>query len=197
MRRGAIALAVFAALLAGAVSATAGDVTGKDKIGDVKAPNLTKAERDAMDIVSVHAIGEEGLGMMAVVTFRGNIEKTLGRGHLTQGLVAMSLRPKDASHTPAVLATRGTGIDVVFRKTRSEEVGAVRNGRQIMFFINGGGYSTVAGVEIKSVCEPPTRNCPPDGRGTSDAERRGAQEDREVRQPRSGGGSRRCEAARL
>src|SRR5262249_25408900 len=134
MRRGALALAVFAVLLAWAVTATAGDVTGTDKAGDVKAPKLTKAERDAMDIVWVNAIGEEGLGMMAIVTFRGNIRKALGRGNLKQGLVAMLLTPKDRSRTPAVLATRGTAIDSVYRKTRADEVGAVRNGRQIVFF---------------------------------------------------------------
>jgi len=108
-----------------------------------------------MDIVSVNAIGEEGLGMMAVVTFRGNIQKALGRGDLKQGLVAMLLPSKNQSHTPAVLATRGTAIDSVFRKTRSEEVGAVRSGRQLSFFIDGDGYSTVANVTIESFANLP------------------------------------------
>src|SRR5262245_41264938 len=155
MRRSVVAFAVFAALLVGVVTASAGDGTGMDRIGTSKAPTLTKAERDALDIVSVHVVGEEGLGMMAVVTFRGNIQKALGRGHLKQGLVAMILRPKSAGQNPAALVTRGVTIDAVLRKTRSEQVGAVRNGRTIVFFVGGPGYSNVARVELRTFANVP------------------------------------------
>jgi hypothetical protein len=155
MLRGAFVLAVMASLVVGVVTATAGDVTGRDRLGDVKAPALTRAERDALDVVSLRAIGEEGLGMVAVATFRGNIEKALGRGHLKKGLVALILRPANASQNPAALATRGTALDNVLRKTRSEQVGAVRSGRTITFFIGGAGYSNVARVEIRSFASLP------------------------------------------
>lgn len=155
MLRGVLVVTVIASLLVGAVAATAGDVTGKDRLGDVNSPRLTKAERDALDVVSVRAIGEEGLGMVAVATFRGNIEKALGRGHLKQGLVAMILRPKNGSQNPAALATRGIALDAVLRKTRSEQVGAVRSGRTIMFFVSGAGYSNVARVEIRTFASLP------------------------------------------
>jgi hypothetical protein len=150
MKRGVLALAVAAGLLATAITATAGDVTGRDRVGDVGSAGLTKAERAALDVVSLRAIGEEGLGVVVVATFRGNVEKALGRGHLAQGAVAMILRPKNPALAPAVLATRGTSPDAALRKTRSEQVGAARSGRTIMFFVGGAGYSNVGHVEIRS-----------------------------------------------
>src|SRR5215208_1391091 len=155
MRRALLTLAVAVGLLAGTVTATAGDVTGRDGAGDTRAPLLTKAERDALDLVSVRAIGEEGLGVFVVATFRGNVQKLLGRGHLEDGLVAMLLRPKKAGLTPSMLATRGTSRRAVLRRTRSTKVGAVRTGRTIMFYVAGGGYSNVGRVEVRSFASLP------------------------------------------
>jgi hypothetical protein len=155
VRRALVGLTVAAGLLLGTAAATAGDVTGRDKGGDVTAAGLTRAERDAIDIVSVHVVGEEGLGVVVVVTFRGNVEKALGRGHLKQGLVAVILQAKSSSQKPAALATRGTSKSAVLRKTRSEQVGAVRNGRTITFFIGGGGFSSVARIDVRSFANLP------------------------------------------
>jgi len=150
------ALAVAAGLLAGALPAAAGDVTGKDRVGDVSAPQLTQAERDAMDVVAVRATGDTRLGVVVVETFRGHVERALGRGHLAKGLVAMILRPKSAGASPAVLATSGTAVDAVRRKTRSEQVGVVRSGRTIMFFVGGSGYANVGRVEVRTFRRVPT-----------------------------------------
>src|SRR5215213_4222604 len=155
MRRAALALAAAVGLLFGTVTATAGDVTGRDKAGDIRSPVLTKAERDALDIVSVRAIGEEGLGVFVIATFRGNVQKALGGGHLKDGLVAMLLRPKKAGLAPAVLATRGTSRRAVLRRTRSTKVGVVRTGRTILFYVAGAGYANVGRVEVRSFASLP------------------------------------------
>src|SRR5215211_7742125 len=155
MRRALLTLAAAVGLLVGTVTATAGDVTGRDGAGDTRSPLLTKAERDALDLGSVRAIGEEGLGVFVVATFRGNVQQALGRGHLREGLVAMLLRPKRAGLAPSVLATRGTSRRAVLRRTRSTKVGAVRSGRTIMFYVAGGGYSNVGRVEVRSFASLP------------------------------------------
>jgi hypothetical protein len=155
MRRATLVLAAVVGLLVLAVTATAGDVTRRDSAGDTRSALLTQAERDALDLVSVRAIGEEGLGVVVIATFRGNIQKALGRGHLKRGLVAMILRPRNADLAPAMLATRGTSIRAVLRRTRSTQVGAVRSGRTIMFYVAGGGYSNVGRVEVRSFASLP------------------------------------------
>jgi hypothetical protein len=133
-----------------AAGALAGDVMRKDPAGDVKTAGLTQAERDALDLVSVRAIGDEDTGVVVVATFRGNVQKLLGLGHLKDAAVALLLYPKSAAQTPAALVTRGTARDAVLRKTRSADVGAVRSGNTVTFFVSGGGYSNVARLVVAS-----------------------------------------------
>ncbi len=149
LKRGLFSLLLCSLLLIGTHSAGAGDVAGKDAGGDVSAKGLTKAERDAIDIVSVRAVGEENLGLLVTVTFKGNFEQLIGRGHLKNGLVALVLRPKTTAQLPAGLVNEGA-VDTDLRRTRSEVVGAVRDGRELTFFVAGGGYSNVQTVEVRA-----------------------------------------------
>lgn len=173
-----LALACAALLLIPAVS-QAGVATKRDKGGVSKRLGklykLTGKERRALDIVSVRATGEERLGLVVTVRFRGNIERALGRGHLKRAVVALVLRPKKSSRRRrAGLVTQGAGVvrrkrrlgngKVVrvatttakdWRTTRSRIVGVIRDGRELTFFISGPGFDAVSSIEIKAFARPP------------------------------------------
>ena len=99
-RTGTALLAITGIFVLGAASASghsgrpAGSVTGSDLAGDVTTQGLTAAERDAIDIVSIKAIGKEGLGVVVTVTFKGNFTGLIGRGHLKDAAAALVLRGK-------------------------------------------------------------------------------------------------------
>ena len=163
-----MALLAVMVVTASAGGALAGEVTGTDPAGDVKAKGLTAKERAAIDVVSMNVTGEEGLGLFATVTFKGNIQQAIGRGNLKRALVALILQPQPGKGSPAGLVT--WGAELVYkrkrisktktvlvptteakdlRRTRSEQVGIVRNGRELFFFILGPGFSSVETVEVK------------------------------------------------
>ena len=136
--------------------ASAGTITGPGRLGPVKAKGLTAAEGKAIEIASVRVTGVEGVGVFVTATFRGNIEQMLGRGHLTTGLVALILRPKDASFKTADLATTGAGaIGQTLAKTHSTDVGVLRDARRITFFIGGPGFGNVGKVQVKAFAAAP------------------------------------------
>jgi hypothetical protein len=135
--------------------ALAGDVTGADSSGDVKAPGLTAAERAAIDIVRVQAVGQANLGVVVTATFRGNFEQLVGHGHLKTAAAALVLVPKPGAGAPAGVLTQGPDDGTVLRQTRTTDVGAVRDGRTVTFYVVGTGYENVAGVEVRTVAKVP------------------------------------------
>jgi hypothetical protein len=148
---------VLAGTLGGAV-VVAGLLLSGAAAGPLSPTALTPTERNALRIVSVRAVGAEGGGLVVTVTFAGNLEKAIGRGHLKTALVAVILRPKDASFATADLATEGAGpIGLTSKKSRSKAVGVVRNGRTFTFFIAGPGSSNVGKVDVKSFVSAPGR----------------------------------------
>jgi hypothetical protein len=154
LKRAAAALAVSSLVLLGAQIAGAGDVTQKDRAGDVSAKGLTKAERDAIDIVSVRVVGQEGLGVFVTATFRGDFEKWFGRGHLKNAVAVMVLHPKPGKGEPAGIVTEGAGKgERDLRQSRSETVATVRKGRELTFALVGGGFSNVDKVEVKVITD--------------------------------------------
>ena len=176
MRRalGVFAVALTACVLA--LGAAAGDVTGSDPAGDVRAAGLTAAERAALDIRSVRVVGAEGLGAFVTVTFGGNIEALLGSGHLRQAVAGIVLRPASAGSAPAGLVERGaeliplkvrvsakkvvtvrTTTAETYRKTRSTKVGVVRHRNQLFFFIVGSGFSGVASIDVRTFASLPEK----------------------------------------
>jgi hypothetical protein len=145
-----VALSVWTLSASGRPARTAGDVTGRDPAGDVKVSGLTASERSAVDIVSIRAVGQEGIGVLVTVTFKGNFQAAFGRGHLKNAIAGLILTPQAGKGTPAGLVTTGSGaVGKILRHTRSSQVGAVRNGRRLIFFIAGPGYGSVAGVTVK------------------------------------------------
>jgi hypothetical protein len=179
------ALLVSAVLLGlGAVSAAAGTVSRRDRAGDVKAKSLSARERRALDIVSVTATGDEPSGLFVTVTFKGDVERYLGQGHLKRALIALVLVPKSSKRAPAGLVDEGGGFtpkrlsifkrvgsrvtikqrtmnvfgqDRVLRKTASSDVGAILHHNQVLFYIAGPGLSNVAKVQVKAFTEVPAR----------------------------------------
>ena len=135
--------------------ALAGDVTGRDSSGDVRAPGLTAAERAAIDVVRVQAVGQANLGVVVTATFRGNFEQAVGHGHLKTALAALVLVPKPGAGAPAGVVTQGPDDGTVLRQTRSTHVGAVRDGKTVTFYVVGGGYENVAGVEVRTLAKVP------------------------------------------
>jgi hypothetical protein len=118
---------------------------------------LTPAERKALDIVSVRAAGEQPTGLVVTVTFAGNIQQLIGRGHLKDAAVAMILKPKTAGLAAAGLLTSGPGaVGTTYRKTRSQQVGVSRQGRRLVFFIKGPGVSNVGALIVKSFVKRPS-----------------------------------------
>jgi hypothetical protein len=137
--------------------ASAGTITGPGSSKPVRAKGLTPKERAALKIVSVKATGVEPLGVIVTATFRGNIEQALGRGHLADAIVALILRPKDSSLAFSGVATFGAGaIGRTARKTRSSDVGVLRKGRTVTFFIGGPGFENVGKIEVKAFAKAPS-----------------------------------------
>ena len=112
---------------------------------------LTPTERKAIDIVSVTAAGAAEAGLTVTVTFAGNVERTLGRGNLKNAVVGLILRPAGTGLANAYLATLGAGgLGRTLRQTSSPDVGVVRDGRRLTFFISGPGAENVAAVTVKA-----------------------------------------------
>lgn len=134
--------------------------------GGTGAP-LTPGERRALHIVSVGVAAQDPSGLVVTVTFRGNLQQAIGRGHLKNAAVVMILKPKMAgSAAAAAVLTQGPGaIGQTLRKTRSTDVGVVRTGRIFEFFIHGPGASQVGQVLVKSFATKPTAK----GRSFADA----------------------------
>jgi hypothetical protein len=160
--RTATALLAFTGVFVlGAVSASghsgrpAGSVTGSDPAGDVTAQGLTAPERDAIDIVSIKAIGKEGRGVVVTVTFKGNFSALIGKGNLKNAVAALILRGKTEGSSAGVVTLGPGPLGTAARHTRSTKVGAVRAGRQLSFFVAGPGYGSVASVEAEVLVQPP------------------------------------------
>lgn len=121
-----------------------------------KAGKLTGAERRALSIVSVDASAAEPAGILVTATFGGNIEQKLGRDGLRKGLVAVILHPKDPASETAGVATVGAGaIGRTLSRTSSSDVGVVRDGRRLSFFVGGPGSSSFESVEVKAFARAP------------------------------------------
>ena len=148
------AVLAFATLLP--APCLAGTDSKRDRAGDVHARGLTTGQRRALDVVSVTARGESSAGLFVTATFRGNFERLIGRGRLRRGLAALVVRPKSAGQSSAGVVTRGPGIvGETLHRTRSGDVGVVRAGRKLSFFIAGMGVDDVDTIEVRVFSRSP------------------------------------------
>lgn len=153
MRRG-LALVVAVALLALLAPGASAGVSAKRDRGAVPGDlGLSKKERRALDIASVRLFAQDGLGLVAVVVFKGNVERALGRGDLKAGAVAMVLNRKRGRGATTGLVTLGDGE--VLARARSRVLGVVRAGRRLTFFVKGGDIKSLRSVEVRSFAADP------------------------------------------
>lgn len=158
MLRAALAATLATGLLLPASALADGQVTGRDRAGDVKAKGLSAKERRALDIVSVTARGDRSAGLMVTVKFRGNFQKAMGRGHLKRGLAALVMRPAAKGKRPTGILTTGAGkVGTTLRRTASDDVGVVREGRSLTFFVTGRALEGIKTIEVKAFARRPRR----------------------------------------
>jgi hypothetical protein len=143
-------------VVSGAALLLAGLLAGGAPSAPTKTPKLTAAEKAALTVKTASAVGVDGLGLVVTVTFRGNIERAIGRGNLEHALVAMLLTPKGSSRPTEGLVTQGAGaVGTTLQRTRAKRVGVVRNGPVLTFFISGQ-TATVGSITVKSFATSPT-----------------------------------------
>jgi hypothetical protein len=133
-----------------------------------KAPSLTSAEQKALRIVSVRASATKGAGLLVSVEFAGKLEQRLGRDGLTSALVAVVIHPKKPGGPTQDIATRGAGeIGQTLSRTASKMVGAMRDGRQMLFFIGGFDPGDLGPIEVKAFPAAPAGGKPHSSASTS------------------------------
>jgi hypothetical protein len=148
------------ALLALPSPAQAGGITKRDRGGVSKKVakrfHLNKKERRALDVASVQVTGRNNLGVVVDVRFKGNVERLVGRGHLKRAAIALVLEPRSRRVNSAVIVNQGPARSQrVRRRTQSTRAGAIRSGRTVKFFIQGGGFGGVRGVKVRALPRAP------------------------------------------
>jgi hypothetical protein len=160
----AVALASTVSCLLAA--AAFGSVVTASDGADVRGSDLSVKQREAFDIEKVTAIGS-ALGLVVVVDFRGNIERTLGVGplllpqpvkHALAALVLEPLAPPDViasgrlSPARAVLATTGSGpVGHTLQRASTIDVGVGRDGDKLTFVLFGLDLSSFARIKVGTV----------------------------------------------
>jgi hypothetical protein len=90
------------------------------------------------------------------VRFKGDFQGAIGRGHLRRGLLALVLKPKPHRGKTAVLATTGRlGHSRTLRSTSSKQVGVIRDGKFVEFYVLGGGLKNVSRIQVKAFARKP------------------------------------------
>ena len=149
--RVAVVLLIACAVAVCTSSASAGVVTKRVQAA-VKAQKLTSAERRAVTVASVTVAGDDSLGALVRVTFRGDAERFIGRGHLKRGLIALVLVPVGGGQ-PVGLVNEGG--ERVLRVTAGRPAGVVRRGSLVIFYIAGARLSRFARVELRVLATSP------------------------------------------
>lgn len=134
-----------------ASSASAGVVTNRVQAA-VKAPELTSAERRAITIASVSVTGDDSLGALVRVTFRGDAERFIGRGNLKRGLLALVLVPVGGGQPVGLINEGGKRV---LRVTTGRPAGVVPRGSRVTFYIAGVRLSRFARVELRVLATSP------------------------------------------
>lgn len=130
-------------------------LAGSAPSGTTKTPKLTAAEKKALDIVSVEAVGVRPIGLVVTVTFKGNIERAIGRGNLRDALVALLLTAKGSSRATEGLVAQGPGaVGTTLQRTKAKSVGVLRGGRKLTFLI-GGRVSPLDRIVVKTFATSP------------------------------------------
>jgi hypothetical protein len=117
---------------------TLADTTSRKDRGKLRhTKGLSNKQRNALDITRVTATASTG-GLVVTVRMKGNLDRALGRGKLRRARIALILDPRSRRRRPAVLVATGRrSRPRTLRRTRTDEVSAVRRGRTVTFAIAG------------------------------------------------------------
>jgi hypothetical protein len=156
LARGLRVLGLTTCLVAALAPAASAIETKRDRVGDVRAKGLSPSERRALDIVSVTTLGGPEFGLIVTVTFRGNLERRIGRGGLRQALVALVLEPNSRRQRLAgIISDRRGHFGRTRRRTRSNAVYVRRDGRRFTFLLLGPGLQNVRRIAVGAFAKPP------------------------------------------
>ena len=183
------ACALFAAL------ATAG-VTGLKRSHAFAAPGPGGAETGALTIGSLSAAADPSVGLIVTATFKGDIERYLGQGHLANGVLALVLSAEAGGQPPTGVLDTGGGlspirvpvlrrsharvspgsrlIDVsaperVQAMTSARPIAVIRDRNRVIVYIGGTGVSRLARLELKlfASAPPPAAGADINGSGSA------------------------------
>ena len=176
-------LAVLAVLGAGAIAASPARAAASKRSSSPSAPRLTSGEQRAVSLASVSAVGDESLGLVVMIRFKGDVERYLGQGNLTGGLLALMLSGQSSSAAPTGLVADGGGFAAMpfpvskrhgkrisvarrvvdaFSRERTlrmltpGQVNVFRTGNQVIFYLGGLGLTQTVNVKLKVFSRNPT-----------------------------------------
>ena len=189
LRAARLALAVMTAVGAlatvSASPATAGVVTHAYNAA-VRTAGLSAAERRAISVKSITATADDSVGVLLSVQLQGDLERSFGRGGLTNGLLALALVPKASGATPigvidqgggltrmgfALLGRRGRklaghgsvdliGPERVTRMLTAARVQVIRAANRIIFYVADRDVGRLAGVRLEVFANSPIGSGP-------------------------------------
>jgi O-glycosyl hydrolase len=128
-----------------AAPASAGVVTRFASAG-VRVSGLSGAERRAITIASAMVAGDDSVGAVVQITFRGGTARYLGRGHLKQSAIALVMLPAVAGRPIGLVDISGRRV---LRMTAGLPAGAVTQGNVVTFYIAGAQLSHFGRIELK------------------------------------------------
>jgi glucosylceramidase len=181
----AMVIAVGAMATLSASPATAGVVTHAYKAA-VRTPGLSAAERRAISVKSITATADDSLGVLVSVQLQGDLERSLGRGGLANGLLALALVPKGSGGTPSGLIDQGGGLtrtafallgkrgrklagrgsvdligaERVTRMLTGARVQVIRAANRIIFYVPDRDVGRIAGVRLEVFANSPIGSGP-------------------------------------
>lgn len=181
----ALVIAVGALAALSASPATAGVVTHAYKTA-VRTPGLSAAERRAISVKSITATADDSLGVLVSVQLQGDIERSLGREGLANGLLALALVPKGSGGTPSGLIDQGGGLtrtafallgkrgrklagrgsvdligaEGVTRMLTGARVQVIRAANRIIFYVADRDVGRIAGVRLEVFANSPIGSGP-------------------------------------
>ena len=177
------ALAVLTLLSASAIAASPALAASSKRPAKAPVRRLSAAEDRAVSFVSASAIGDESLGLLVSVKFKGDIERYLGQGGLSGGLLALMLGGHSSSAAPTGLVADGGGFaEISFPMTKRRgsrislargavdafgpertlrvltpgQVNVFRTGNQVIFYLGGLGLSQPVSIKLKMFSRNPT-----------------------------------------
>jgi glucosylceramidase len=159
-RASRLSLSTLVAALVGATGvgavfagvATAG-VVSRSGPGVLRTHGLTTAERRAITFGSVRAVDDRSLGLIVTATFRGDVERYLGRGDLSNGLLALVLVPSSPNQASSGLIDAGGGVTQSL--IPSGQAGVIRSNNQVIFYLAGSDPSGIAKVKLEVFARRP------------------------------------------